>query len=123
MHKPTDWCNNLVSPQRKMEKALGQASIWQILTKEICRQTCVKYFSHFRHKQWLQLRNLTTFHTHRELKRFTRLHFRVNSATEMFSEEIRKVEAQEPNAVGIYPNVRRDARETRRGTQACIEDH
>lgn len=41
----------------------------------------------------------------------------------MFSEEIRKVEAQEPNAVGIYPNVRRDARETQRGTQACIEDH
>lgn len=34
----------------------------------------------------------------------------------MFSEEIRKVEAQEPNAVGIYPNVRRDARETQRGT-------
>lgn len=52
-----------------------------------------------------------------------KVHFRVNSAAKMFSEEIRKVEAQEPNAVGIYPNVRRDARETQRGTQACIEDH
>ena len=45
---------------------------------------------------------LTTFYTHRGLKRFKRLHFGVNSTAETFHEQVRKVVAKEPNAVSIY---------------------
>ena len=44
---------------------------------------------------------LTTFYIHRGLKHFKRLHFGVNSMAEIFNEEVRKVIAQEPNAVNI----------------------
>ena len=50
-------------------------------------------------------RKLTTFYTHRGLKRFKRLHFGVNSTAEIFNEEVRKVVAQEPNAVSIYDDI------------------
>ena len=50
-------------------------------------------------------RKLTTFYTHRGLKRFKRLHFGVNSAAEIFNEEVRKVVAREPNAVSIYDDI------------------
>lgn len=46
-------------------------------------------------------RKLTIFYTHRELKRFKILHFRVNST----AEEIPKVVMQEPNAVSIYDDI------------------
>ena len=46
-----------------------------------------------------------TFYTHRGLKRFKRLHFGVNSAAEIFNEEVRKVVAQKPNAVSIYDDI------------------
>ena len=50
-------------------------------------------------------RKLTTFYTHRGLKRFKRLHFGVNSAAEIFNNEIRKVVSLEPNAISIYDDV------------------
>ena len=50
-------------------------------------------------------RKVTTFYTHRGLKRFKRLHFGVNSAALIFNEEVRKVVAQEPNAVSIYDDI------------------
>ena len=43
-------------------------------------------------------RKLTTFYMHRGLKLFKRLHFGVNSM-------VRKVVAQEPNAVSIYDDI------------------
>ena len=43
--------------------------------------------------------------TPRGLKHFKRLHFGVNSAAEIFNEEVRKVVAQEPNAVSIYDDI------------------
>ena len=50
-------------------------------------------------------RKLTTFYTHRGLKRFKRLHFGVNSSAEIFSEEVHKVVSLEPNAISIYDDV------------------
>ena len=40
-------------------------------------------------------RKLTTFYTHREFKHFKRLRSRLNSAVEIFNEEVRKVVALE----------------------------
>ena len=71
-----------------------------------------KYFSNLdMNDGYMQLelaeesRKLTTFYTHRGLKRFKRLHFGVNSAAEIFNEEVRKIVAQEPNAVSIYDDI------------------
>ena len=71
-----------------------------------------KYFSNLdMNDGYMQLelaeesRKLTTFYTHRGLKRFKRLHFGVNSAAEIFNEEVRKVVTQEPNAVSIYDDI------------------
>jgi len=71
-----------------------------------------KYFSHLdMNDGYVQLelaeesRKLTTFYTHRGLKRFKRLHFGVNSAAEIFNEEVRKIVAKEPNAVSIYDDI------------------
>ena len=50
-------------------------------------------------------RKLTTFHTRKRLKCFKRLHFGVNSAAEIFNEEVRKIVAQEPNAVSICDDI------------------
>ncbi|PFX11958.1 Retrovirus-related Pol polyprotein [Stylophora pistillata] len=50
-------------------------------------------------------RKLKTFHTHRGLKRFKRLHFGVNSVAEIFNEEVQKVVSLEPNAISIYYDV------------------
>ena len=50
-------------------------------------------------------RKLTTFYTHRRLNRFKRLHLRVNSAVEIFIEEVCKVVSLEPNAVSIYDDI------------------
>ena len=50
-------------------------------------------------------RKLTRFYTHRGLKRFKRLHFGVNSAAEIFNEQVRKVVSLEPNALSIYDDV------------------
>ena len=50
-------------------------------------------------------RKLTMFSTLRGLKCFKRLHFGVNSAAEIFNEEVRKVESLEPNAISIYNDL------------------
>jgi len=50
-------------------------------------------------------RKLTTFYTHRGLKRFKNLNFRVNSVAEIFNEEVRKIVAQELNALSIYDDI------------------
>lgn len=50
-------------------------------------------------------RKPTTFYTHRGLKRFKRLHFGVNSAEEIFNEELCKVVSLEPKALSIYDDV------------------
>ena len=72
----------------------------------------VKFFSHLdMNNGYMQLelaeesRKLTTFYTHRGLKRFKRLHFGVNSAGEIFNEEVRKVVSFEPNAISIYSDL------------------
>ena len=71
-----------------------------------------KYFSHLdMNDGYMQLElaeksmKLTTFYTHRGLKRFKRLHFGVNCAAEIFNEEVRKVVAQKPSAVSIYDDM------------------
>ena len=50
-------------------------------------------------------RKLTTFNAQRGLKGFKRLHFGGNSTAEIFNEEVRKIIAQEPNAVSIYDDI------------------
>ena len=50
-------------------------------------------------------RKLTTFYIHRGLKRFKRLHFGVNSEAESFNAEVRKIVAQEPNALSVYDDI------------------
>ena len=50
-------------------------------------------------------RKLTTFYTHRGLKRFKRLYFGVNSAVEIFNEEVHNVVSLEPNAISIYDDI------------------
>ena len=50
-------------------------------------------------------RKITTFYTPRGLKRFKRLHFGINSAAEIFNKEVRKVVAQEPNAISMYDDI------------------
>ena len=71
-----------------------------------------KFFSHLdMNNGYMQLelaeesRKLTTFYTHCGLKRFKRLHFAVNSAAEIFNEEVRKVVSFEPNAISIYSDL------------------
>ena len=68
-----------------------------------------KYFSHLDvNDGYMQLelakesRKLTTFYT---LKCFKRLHFGVNSTTEIFHKEVHKIVAQEPNAIRIYDDI------------------
>lgn len=71
-----------------------------------------KYFLHLdMNDGYMQLelakesRKLTAFYTHRGLKRFKSLHFGVNSTAEIFNKEIRKIVAQEPNAISIYDDI------------------
>ena len=71
-----------------------------------------KYFPHLdMNEGYMQLelaeesRKVTTFYTHKGLKCFKRPHFGVNSAAEIFNEEVCKVVVQEPNAVSIYDDI------------------
>ena len=71
-----------------------------------------KYFSHLdMNDGYMQLelaeesRKLTSFYMHRGLKCFKRLHFGFNSVAEIFNEDVRKIVAQEPNAVSIYDDI------------------
>ena len=108
------------SPQRKTAKDMTDANKYIKRTRHAIptlreletKVNGAKYFSQLdMNDGYMQLelaeesRKVTTFYTHRGLTRFKRLHFGVNSAAEIFNEEIRKVVAQEPHAVSIYDDI------------------
>ena len=124
--EPTDWCSNVVLTPKKDGENIRASLDMTDANKHIKRTrhaiptlreletklNGAKYFSHLdMNDGYMQLelaeesRKVTTFYTHRGLKRFKRLHFGVNSAAEIFNEEVRKVVVQEPNAVSIYDDI------------------
>ena len=71
-----------------------------------------KYFSKLDMKQgYMQLelnpesRYMTTFYTHRGLRRFKRLNFGTNSAAELFQEEIAQILVDIDNADNLYDDI------------------
>jgi len=50
-------------------------------------------------------RHMTTFYTHKGLRRFKRLNFGTNSAAELFHEEISQLLVDLPNARNIYDDI------------------
>ena len=50
-------------------------------------------------------RHLTTFYTHRGLRRAKRLMFGINAATEVFNEEIKQTFSDIPKALNIYDDI------------------
>ena len=124
--EPTDWCSNVVlTPKKDGETVRASLDMTDVnrytkrtrhsipIVRELeARLNGAKYFSHLdMNDGYMQLelaeesRKLTTFYTHRGLKRFKRLHFRVNSAAEIFNEAVRKVVSLEPNAICIYDDI------------------
>lgn len=124
--EPKEWCSNVVlTPKKDGENIRASLDMTDpnkyikrtrhaipTLRELETRLNGAKYFSHLdMNDGYMKLtlaeesRKLTTFYTHRGLKRFKRLHFGVNSAAEIFNEEVRKVVAQEPNAVSIYDDI------------------
>ena len=116
-NEPTVWCSNVVfTPKKEGENIRASLDIER--TKPTLRELVetringAKYFLHLDMNDdcmHLELaeesRKLTKFYKHRGLKRFKRLHFGVNSAAEIFNQEVRKTVAQEPNAVSIYDDI------------------
>ena len=107
--EPTDWYSTVVLTPKKDGESVRASLDMTDVNKYIKRtrhtiptlreletkMNGVKYFSHLdMNNGYMQLelaeesRMLTTFYTHRELRRFKRLHFEVNSATEIFHEEV-----------------------------------
>ena len=124
--EPTDWCSNVVlTPKKDGESVRASLDMTDVnkyikrtrhtiptLRELETRLNGAKFFSHLEMNDgFMQLelkeesRKLTTFYTHRGLKRFKRLHFGVNSAAEIFNKEVRKVVSPEPNAISIYDDV------------------
>ena len=125
-NEPTVWCSNVVITPKKDGESI-RASLDMTDANQYIKRTRhaiptlrelearlngAKHFSHLdMNDGYMQLelaeesRKLTTFYTPRGLKRFKRLHFGVNSAAEIFNEEVRKVVAQEPNAISIYDDI------------------
>ena len=107
----------------KTVTASGQVSTWRTLTSTSRGQgTPYLPYRNWNPVWWCQVlfapvheqqlhgarigrRELTTFYTHRRLNRFKRLHLRVNSAVEIFIEEVCKVVSLEPNAISIYDDI------------------
>ena len=110
--EPTDWYSTVVFTPKKDGESVRASLDMTDVNKYIKRtrhtiptlreletkMNGVKYFSHLdMNNGYMQLelaeesRMLTTFYTHRELRRFKRLHFEVNSATEIFHEEVFKI--------------------------------
>ena len=108
--EPTEWCSNAVlTPKKDGENIKASLDLTDAnkyikrtrhaiptLRELETRLNGAKYFSHLdMNDGYMQLelaeesRKLTTFYTHRGLKRFKRLHFGVNSAEEIFNEEVR----------------------------------
>ena len=123
---PKDWCSNVVLTPKKDGESVRVSLETKDVNKYIkrtwhtiptqgeleTRLNGAKFFSHLdMNNVYMQLelaeesRKLTTFYTHRGLKRFKRLHFGVNSAAEIFNEEVRKVVSLEPNAISIYNDL------------------
>ena len=124
--EPTEWCSNVVLTPKKDGESVRASLDMTDANKYIMRTrhaiptlreletklNGAKYFSHLdMNDGYMQLelaeesRKLTTFYTHRGLKRFKRLHFGVNSAAEIFNEEVRKIVQHEPNAISIYDDI------------------
>jgi len=124
--EPTEWCSNVVlTPKKDGENTRASLDMTDAnkyikrtrhaiptLRELETRLNRAKYFSHQNMNDgYMQLelaeesRKLTTFYTHRRLKRFKRLHFGVNSTAEIFNEEVHKIVAQEPNAVSIFDDI------------------
>ena len=123
-NEPTEWCSNVALTLKKDRKnirlAMTDANKYLKRTRHAIptlreletRLNRAKYFFHLgMNDGYMQLelaeesRKLTSFYTHRGLKRFKRLHFRLNSMAEIFNEEVHKIVAQEPNAVSIYDDI------------------
>ena len=123
---PKDWCSNVILTPKKDGESVRVSLETKDVNKYIkrtwhtiptqgeleTRLNGAKFFSHLdMNNVYMQLelaeesRKLTTFYTHRGLKRFKRLHFGVNSAAEIFNEEVRKVVSLEPNAISIYNDL------------------
>ncbi|PFX28474.1 Uncharacterized protein K02A2.6 [Stylophora pistillata] len=124
--KPTNWCSNVVLTPKKdgeslrasldmtdVNKYIKRARHTKPTLRELeTRLNGAKLFSHLdMNDGYMQLelaeesRKLTTFYTHCGLKRFKGLYFGVNSAAEIFNEEVRKVVSLEPNAISIYDDI------------------
>ena len=124
--EPTDWCSNVVITSKRDSESVRASLDMTNVNKYIkrarhtiptqreleTRLNGARNFSHlYMNDGYMQLglaeesRKLTAFYTHRKLKRFKRLHFRVNRAAEIFIEEVRKVVSLEPNAISIYDDV------------------
>ncbi|PFX34758.1 Retrovirus-related Pol polyprotein [Stylophora pistillata] len=124
--EPTEWWSNVVlTPKKDGENIRASLDMTDAnnhikrtrhaipTVRELeTRLNGAKYISHPNMNDgYMQLelakesRKLTTFYTHRGPKRFKRLHFGVNSAAEIFNDEIRKIVAQEPNSVSIYNDI------------------
>ena len=120
--EPTDWCSNVVlAPKKDGESVRASLDMMDVnkyikrtrhtistLREPETRLNGAKIFSHLDvNDGYIQLelaeenRGLTTFYTHRGLEHFKRLHFGVNNAAEIFSEEVRKVVSLEPDANSI----------------------
>ena len=104
--EPTEWCTNVVlTPKKDGENIRASLDMTNAINhmkrtrhaiptiRELeTRLNGAKYFSHLDMNDGsMQLelakesRKLTTFYTHRGLKHFKRLHFRINSAAEIFN--------------------------------------
>ena len=124
--EPTDWSSNVVlTPKKEGESVRASLDMMDVnkyikRTRHIIltlrhletRLNGVKFFSYLdMNDGYMQLelaeesRKLTTFYTHRGLKCYKKLLFGVNSAEEIFNEEVCKVVSLEPNAISIYHDV------------------
>ena len=121
--EPTEWCSNVVLTPKKDREDI-RASLDMTDDNKYIKRTRhsiptlreletklnrAKYFSHLYMNDgymYLELaeesRKIIIFYMQRGLKHFKRLHFGVNIAADIFNEEVRKVVAQEPNAVTFY---------------------
>ena len=145
-NEPTEWCSNAVlTPKKDGENIKASLDLTDAnkyikrtrhaiptLRELETRLNGAKYFSHLdMNDGYMQLelagesRKLTTFYTHRGLKRFKRLHFGVNSAAEIFNEEVRmqgrSTRAKCCQHLWWHTGLQYNARVTWRSTQAYIK--
>ena len=123
---PTEWISNVVLTPKADPTQLRMNIDMTTANAEIKRTRHViptleelryklngaKYFSKLDMKQgYMQLelnpesRYMTTFYTHRGLRRFKRLNFGTNSAAELFHEEIAQILVDIDNADNLYDDI------------------